>query len=114
VAEAEVTPLPERPPPLPELVRLTAEGLADTRFSPNELRALKAQTGRGLTDLIGPDADDADRFQTMAWLRLRRDGHPALDWNALGDLEIAMQAEPPDPTNAGSPTSSPPSAGSGG
>ena len=46
------------------------------RFSPNELRALKAETGRSMTELLGPEADDADRMQTVAWLRLRRDGNP--------------------------------------
>jgi hypothetical protein len=95
----------------PESVTITqATGV---RFTPNELRALKAETGRTMTELLGPDADDGDRMQTLAWLSLRREGHP-LAWESCADIEISVQdAGPPDPTSGGLPTSLPGSAGSG-
>ena len=62
--------------PVPEPLTVVLTEATGVRFSPNELRALKAETGRSMTDLLGPEADDADRMQTIAWLRLRRDGNP--------------------------------------
>jgi hypothetical protein len=96
MAEPDVIPMPER---MPEEVVIQAT--AGVRFTPNELRALKEETGRSMTELMGPEADDADRMQTLAWLRLRRDGHPVV-WEALGDIAIEVAvAELPDPTSAG-------------
>lgn len=97
---------------LPELVTITQT--TGVRFTPNELRLLKADTGRGLNELMGEDADDADRMQTLAWLRLRREGRQVA-WADLGDVLVEVRAEAAaDPTSAGSSTSSPPSAASGG
>jgi len=112
MADAEVMPL-ERPVPIPTEITLTAAMLQDTRFSPNDLRALRIQTGKGLTDLIGPAAPEEDRFQTIAWLRLRRDGHPAVNWNDVGDLDIRIEPDA-DPTSGASTTTAPHSADSGG
>ena len=52
-----------------------------------------------MTDLLGPEADDADRMQTIAWLRLRRDGNPVA-WDECGDVGIEINVpDAPDPTN---------------
>lgn len=85
----------EMPRPVPGSVTFSpTEGM---RFSPNDIRALKAQTGKTLTELTSEGADDADRMQTMAWLRLRRQGHDVA-WDRVGDTEIVFEAEKPDPT----------------
>lgn len=103
------SPLAHLPPPLPDTVRLTT---IQPRFSANELRMLKAQTGRTMEQIMGPEADDADRWQTMAWLELRRAGHD-VSWNQAGDVQVEIVQEAPDPTSAGLSPSSPPSATTG-
>lgn len=77
-------------------------------LSPNEMRALKAMTGRALTELIGGDPNDMDlapdRIQAMVWCALRREGY-AVDWDAAGDVipDMSDQVEAmPDPTSIGS------------
>jgi hypothetical protein len=107
----EAVPLPEPEPEIevPESVQLTLAGM---RFAPNDLRDLKAETGRSLTDLTGEDADDADRFQTMAWLRLRRQG-VRVPWAECGDIELDFEVEQEDPTSGGRSMSLPASADSG-
>jgi len=104
------SPLAHLPVPLPDVVTLTSVA---PRFSANELRMLKAQTGRTMEDLLGPGAEDADRWQTMAWLELRRAGHD-VSWQDAGDVQVAVVDETPDPTNGGPSTSSPGSAATGG
>ena len=84
------------PKALPESV--VVRGTADVRMSPNDMRALKAETGRTLTALMEGD-DDADRMQAVVWLRLRRDGYE-LSWEDAGTVAIEFQGEDtPDPTN---------------
>lgn len=91
MAAPDVIPMPE---PLPESIAIEATGI---RFTPNELRALKAETGRSMTELMGPDADEADRMQTLAWLNLRRDGR-AVPWDKCGDVAMEFETPaPPDP-----------------
>lgn len=103
---------------LPELVRFDA---ADQRKipSPGTMRAIKAETGRSWDELVGEAAETADRFQTMIWIKLRRD-FPALRWADCAEIEIEIDQEAGpamDPTkladSLGS-VSSPGSAGSGG
>jgi hypothetical protein len=113
------------PPPAPEPAALEIHEIPeipesvvvsqtpDMRFSPNDIRQLKAQTGKTLTELTGEGADEADQMQTMAWLRLRREGHLNIGWADCGDVTIDFQPEPPDPTNSEPSTGSPPSADSG-
>lgn len=64
----------------------------DVRMSPNELRVLKAVTGRTMTDLMGEEADDADRLQAIVWLELRRRGHLP-SWEDAGDVAISFGGE---------------------
>jgi hypothetical protein len=86
------------PEQVPAFVKFSTAG--GVRFTPNEIRALKAETGRTLTDMLGPDADDADRMQTIAWLNLRRDGN-AVAWADCGDVAIEVETPTPDPTSEG-------------
>jgi hypothetical protein len=105
MAEAEgVRRLPQQ---LPE--QLTISGTPDLRMTPNQIRALKAATGKTLEQLMGPQADDGDRMQAIAWLELRRLGFE-VDWEEAGDVPLQFETEEPDPTSGGSSSSSPPSA----
>jgi hypothetical protein len=97
MAEADLVPMPERPPPLPESVDVDPNSM-DIRLAPNELRLLKAETGKTMAELLGEDAEDADRFQVTIWLKLRRLGHRP-SYADCGDIAVAFVAEPPDPTS---------------
>lgn len=81
---------------LPELVEVN---VAEMRLSPNELRALKAMTGRTMDDLMGENADEADRLQAMVWVELRRQGYTAT-WDQAGDVGMGFSGAAPtsDPT----------------
>lgn len=85
--------------PLPEKIRMAQS------LTPNEMRLLKAATGRSLTELIGGDAEDMeqapDRMQTMIWIALRRAGYD-VSWEAAGDVEPDMAPVAPDPTPSAS------------
>lgn len=98
---------------LPEMIRLTA---AESQRipSPGTQRALKAQTGQTWDKLVGPDADSADRVQTMIWIQLRRT-IPDLRWDECDDVAVQIEegALGLDPTNFGGSGSLQPSAGSG-
>jgi hypothetical protein len=78
-------------------------------LTPNEMRALKAATGRNLNDLMGGDAEDMeqapDRIQSLVWVALRRAGHDC-SWDEAGDVAPDMTDEPADPTNGASSTRS--------
>jgi hypothetical protein len=81
--------------------------------SPGTQRALKAQTGKGFDELVGANADTADRFQTFIWMKLRRD-IPDLRWDECGDVEIDIEEGAfADPTKLAVSASSPPSVASG-
>jgi hypothetical protein len=85
---------------LPELLHLTSAD-AQRVPSPGTLRDLKAQLGRSWDELMGPNADAADRFQTIIWCRLRRD-RPGLLWEDCADVELQIDDATPaelDPTN---------------
>jgi hypothetical protein len=98
---------------LPELIRLTT---AESQRipSPGTQRALKAQTGHAWDQLVGPDADSADRIQTMIWIQLRRT-IPDLRWDECDNIDVQIEegALDVDPTLLAGSASSPPSAGSG-
>jgi len=85
-------------------------------LTPNEMRALKAATGRNLNDLLGGEAEDMeqapDRIQSLVWVALRRAGHDAT-WDQAGDVAPDMTADEPDPTNGASSTPSSISAAGG-
>lgn len=112
MANPELVKVPDPEPDytVPESITITEA--PDFRLTPNDMRALKAETGKRLTELTGEDADEADSMQTMAWLYMRRAGNP-VPWSALGDVTIIFEVPEPDPTNAEPSTNSPPSAGSG-
>jgi len=102
-----VSQLPER---LPDFVEVSQN--PDLRMSPNLIRALKAETGKTLDELLGESADEADRIQTIVWLQLRRQGFD-VRWGEVGDVALEYVEEPADPTNGEPSTSSPASAASG-
>jgi len=109
MADADVTPMPERPPPpLPSPIQIDPN--QPLRFTPKELRILKAQTGRDFATLMQLEAP-----VVLAWFKLRREGWPDLRYGDLEDCEFEI-GEPADvdPLNVTPPTGSPPSAGSGG
>lgn len=98
---------------LPELLYLTADE-ARRIPSPGAQRALKAETGRSYDQMCGPNAESADRFQTLIWMKLRRD-HPGLKWADCEDVGVQVEdgAVPVDPTKLAGSVPSPPSAGTG-
>lgn len=106
-------PLDRRPPQLPELVVFNA---SESRRvpAPGTMRALKAETGRSWDELMGEDADAADRFQTMIWMKLRRE-HPGLRWDDCAEVavEISDDVDPTLPVGPGSSATSQASAASG-
>lgn len=90
---------------LPEEV--TVQGGGDIRLRPNEMRLLKAATGKPLSELMGEGADEADGLQLLAWLELRREGfNPS--WEDAGDVFVRLIAAEPDPTKSGRSETSPP------
>lgn len=113
MAEPDVIQLPERQVELelPEAIIVTAGG--GMRLSANEMRALKAETGRSLTELMGEGADEADQLQSLVWLRLRREGYPHVTWEQAGDVAVDYAADEPDPTSTASSSGSSDSADSG-
>ena len=86
-------------PTLPEFV--TVSQTPDIRFTPNEMRRMKDQTGRTMTQLMGEDAPEEDRLQAMVWLQLQRDGFDPT-WDEAGDVAIRFEVDVPDPTKNGS------------
>lgn len=111
MAEPELARLPEPKPELPSSVTVTGL-VSDFRLTPNEMRRLKAETGRPLSELASETADEADRLQTMVWLRLRRDGLE-VRWDECGDVALEVEEPAPDPTRPELSTSSPDSAATG-
>lgn len=95
---------------LPDKIR-TASTL-----TPNEMRALKAATGRDLGDLLGGEADDMDaapdRIQSLVWCALRRAGYD-VTWEEAGDVAPDPSEAPADPTGNGSSSRSSDSAAGG-
>jgi hypothetical protein len=98
---------------LPKSVRVS-EGMT---LTPNEMRELKAATGRSLSDLLGGDAEDMDkapdRIQSLVWIALRREGHDCT-WDEAGDVQPDSSPVPLDPTKPANSNSSPLSVATGG
>ena len=98
-------------------MRMTAAGM----------RALVKATGRPLSDVMGGDEDEADRFQAIAFLELHRraarTGHmpdAGTLWDQAGLVEIDVSTDSDlnrsvleDPTGGGPSPTSPRSAGTG-
>jgi hypothetical protein len=110
MAEADIAATPQDAPPngtgLPKSIVVGGS----PRLTPNELRAVRATTGKTLEALM---TDEADAMQTMVWLKLRRAGYQAT-WDQAGDVEADLAPEPPDPTPSASLTTSRASVDSGG
>ena len=83
-------------------------------LTPNELRLLKAMTGKPLEDLVGDGADEADQMQMGIWLELRRQGFD-VNWEEAGDVRPVMsEPELSDPSPTDTSPASPGSVTSGG
>jgi len=91
---------------LPKQVRINT----NPSFSPNELRVLKAMTGRTLENLMG---DECDSIQAMVWLALRDLGFTGVTWDECADVRGEMVPPDADPFTGSDSTTLPPSAGSG-
>jgi hypothetical protein len=98
---------------LPELIHISSDE-ARRIPSPGTQRALKAETGHTFDEMCGPNADGADRIQTLIWMKLRRQ-FPGLRWADCDDVDVQVEegALDVDPTNLVGSASSPPSADSG-
>jgi hypothetical protein len=91
-----VSKLPELAPEIPDFLRI--EGTPSVRISANTMRALKAETGRTMTELMSETASEEDRMQTMAWLEARRQGLD-ISWADAGAVDLEFSGAAPDPTN---------------
>jgi hypothetical protein len=80
-------------------------GAAGLKFTPRELKLVKAAYGRSLIQILQDDESD-DRFTVVAWLRLRRNGRE-VELADMDDVLIDLeQPDAPDPTTPPlSPTS---------
>lgn len=99
---------------LPELIHIGA-GEASRIPSPGTQRALKAETGKTFDQMCGPDADGADRIQTLIWMKLRRQ-YPGLRWDECDDVDVQVEEGldlTVDPSKLVGSASSPPSVDSG-
>jgi hypothetical protein len=107
MADADLIQMPHPPPPLPDVIRIDPN--QPLRFTPKELRILKAQTGHDFATLM-----QAEGPVVMAWFRLRREGWPDLRYADLEGCDFEI-GEPgvADPLSGPPPTTSPPSAGTG-
>jgi hypothetical protein len=107
------TPAETEPRQLPELIHIAAAE-AGRIPSPGTQRALKAETGKTFDEMAGPDADGADRIQTLIWMKLRRT-YPGLRWDECADVDVQIEegALDLDPTKLVASASSPPSVDSG-
>lgn len=79
------------------------------RFSPNQLRHIRAATGLPLETVMG---DEANIFQALIYLKLRGQGFDP-SWEACGDVEVILEDQTEDPTSAVIATASPPSVTTG-
>jgi hypothetical protein len=80
-------------------VTLRQEDVSTPRFTPRELRLIKAQYGQSFMQLITDEGTD-DKFVVVAWLKLRRDGFE-LSFEDMDDVLITIEGElAADPTIA--------------
>ena len=91
--------------PLPEAVYVSNSA----RFTPNQLRQLRAVSGIGLEQVMG---DEANVFQAMIYFKLWRMGYEP-SWEACGYVSAILEDEPQDPSSPESVTTSQPSAATG-
>lgn len=110
MAEPEVAAAASRPRLAlpPEILIDPTEPL---RFSPKELRELRAQTGIDFAALMQREAP-----VVLAWFKLRREGWPDLRYAELESCTFVLggELEPADPLSGQPPTGWPDSVGTGG
>jgi len=99
------------PPPIVELHPETGKVQAVrvrpvSRFTPNEMAAMKAETGRTMSEMAG---DEAEGMRMLVWITCRRNGH-RVTWDEAGDVEMEFVTPQVDPTNGAYSTNAPPSA----
>jgi hypothetical protein len=111
MAEPELTPEPPVPLRLPLPAEFTVDPTEPLRYSPKELKVLRAQTGQSFTEMM-----QADPFTLIAWFRMRREGWPELRYPDLeANVMIVVQEQEADgPLLEQPPTGWPDSAGTGG
>jgi len=87
-----LSPVPEEGEPrtLPEYVKVTGS----PRFSANELRQIRAVSGKSLEQMM--EAGE-DVIQATAYISLRKQGFP-LSWDEAGDVPVEFAEEPADPS----------------
>ena len=91
------------------------------RLSAEGMRALKKATGRGMSELLNDEDDEANRLQVMAFSELHRrathGGHmpdAATLWEEAGTVEVEFSGPVEiDPLGSASSITSPPSAVTG-
>lgn len=107
MVETEITDNGSTPRALPDVVKVSGS----PRFSANQLRVLKAETGLALDQLMN---DGAAIVQALALLQLRKAGY-TVSWDEAGDVEVELGGleNAPDPTSTERATASPRSADSG-
>lgn len=94
-------------PPLPKSVKVSG----NAAFSPNELRVLKAMSGKTLEQIMN---DEVDAVQAMIWCALRDEGfNPTWDEAAEVRGEMVVPEDQLDPTIGNRSTTSLPSVVSG-
>jgi hypothetical protein len=99
---------------LPDVVTLSKADLQQFP-SPGTQRALKAELGKDFLQLVGPNADSADRTQTQIWMHLRKSIRD-LRWDECDEIGLHFadgDDAAMDPTLLAASALSPPSADSG-
>jgi len=81
------------PGELPESIEADPNNIV---LSPNEMRALRAATGRPMSDIFTDEADE-DAMQAVVWLTLRRAGYRPT-WDEAGDVGLRATVAQSDPT----------------
>lgn len=76
-----------------------------SRFTPNEMAAMKAETGKTMSQM---SEDEAEGMRMLVWITCRRNGK-RVTWDEAGDIEMEFVTPQLDPTSGGSSTSEPPS-----
>lgn len=76
--------------PLPEAVYVSNAA----RFTPNQLRQVRAVSGIPLEQVMG---DEANVFQAMIYFKLTREGYEPT-WEDCGNVYAILEEEPEDPT----------------
>lgn len=97
--------------------RIVVDPDASPVFRPNDLRTIRAITGRSMVAMIDDDDNDADKFCALAFFALRREEPDTLAsklWAQVEYADIVVERPPVDPTSGDGSSPSPLSAPSTG